>query len=102
MCRVSNAAFGGRKVIDFSGNSGGKVRRTSAPHKSFCFSKGTARAQNIFWFRCTDMDPEQGGRPNGIHVVFPNLLSARSVFSLWGILYPVDSSLISGWFICNH
>lgn len=35
-------------------------------------------------------------------VVFPNTLIGKDYFSLWGILYMVDSSLTSGWFICNH
>lgn len=34
--------------------------------------------------------------------VFPKTLISKDYFSLWGILSMVDSSLTSGWFICNH
>lgn len=37
-----------------------------------------------------------------LRIVFPNTISERSIFSLWRIAYMVDSSLTSGWFICNH
>lgn len=34
--------------------------------------------------------------------LFPNTISARSIFSLWGILYMADTLLTSGRFICSH
>lgn len=54
-CTGSNAPFGSQSEDEnFSvlpETVGGKVRGTSAPHKSFCYSEGTAGAQNICCFR---------------------------------------------------
>lgn len=110
-CRNSSAATGRFQDLElawewepvhFSRSCCGKVRWTSAPPTSFCYSKGTERTQNICCFRGVYIDTEHCSRSNGVCWLFPNTLSVRSIFSLWGILYMADTLLTSGRFICNH